>query len=160
MGPGPASAPRFVVRQDRRAPRLASQCGCDGHALAVLPARACDRRRDRGRDRRTIPRAICPGRAAHPSRPRRQLMPASRVTIDEIARATGAVKTTIQRRAKREDWNTLEETTRGGRRHLYDVTTLPADVREAIVRRMASVAPAPASKLPAVAAAAPSGLKD
>lgn len=84
---------------------------------------------------------------------------AAPLSIGEIASALDITKRSAERRARGEGWAFETQTGRGGERHIYDVAALPADVREAIVQRMARVA-APARALPAVPAAAPTGLSN
>ena len=50
----------------------------------------------------------------------------------EIAAALGCRKRVVSRRALREGWPHREERCRGGRRRLYPVASLPADVRAAL----------------------------
>ena len=52
------------------------------------------------------------------------------VTMREIATAMGVDRATACRRAAREGWPHREEGVRGGRRRLYEVSALPADIRE------------------------------
>jgi transposase InsO family protein len=55
-----------------------------------------------------------------------------RATVEDIAAALGVHRTTVQRRAEAEAWMHLSEATRGGRRHLFPVGALPADVRDPV----------------------------
>ena len=50
--------------------------------------------------------------------------------MQEIATATGAGRVTIRDRAAREGWPYREEAVRGGRRRLYEISALPADIRQ------------------------------
>lgn len=59
------------------------------------------------------------------------------VAIQEIAGALGVSPSSIKRRAKRESWSFDEEQVRGGRRRLYTLEALPADVQKAIRQRRA-----------------------
>ena len=56
-------------------------------------------------------------------------------TMREIATALRAVRRTIYRRAASEGWPYREQRVRGGRRRLYPVASLPADVRAALGER-------------------------
>ncbi|WP_158635706.1 DDE-type integrase/transposase/recombinase [Vulcaniibacterium tengchongense] len=63
----------------------------------------------------------------------------------EIAEALGRNKSSIVRRATRENWSFSEEAVRGGKRRLYAWELLPADVRDALQRAEALRAAAEAS---------------
>ena len=52
------------------------------------------------------------------------------VTMREIREAAGMARTRLFDRAAREGWPHREEGVRGGRRRLYQVSALPADIRE------------------------------
>lgn len=60
---------------------------------------------------------------------------AERVTLAEIADALGVTKVAISQRAARESWQYDEEGVRGGRRRLYPLASLPAQVRSTIVAK-------------------------
>ena len=59
-------------------------------------------------------------------------MTAREATMREIATALGVTKRGANIRALREGWPYREQRVRGGRRRLYPVASLPADVREAL----------------------------
>lgn len=54
------------------------------------------------------------------------------LTLVGIAEGTGLHKTSIMRRAEKEAWPYEETTGRGGKKRLYPVASLPADVRQAL----------------------------
>jgi hypothetical protein len=81
----------------------------------------------------------------------------SHVSIREIAAALRITKQVAQRRADKEHWPYIEEPTRGGRRRLYKISSLPADMQAALAERALSAVPAageptPSSCLPAAGA--------
>ena len=60
--------------------------------------------------------------------------------IRQIAEALGRHKSATERRAAKEAWPFTEQAVRGGRRRLYAMTDLPADVQDAIRRHVAIAA--------------------
>ena len=54
------------------------------------------------------------------------------VSMREIAKALGASHRRLAKRAAREGWPWREQGVRGGRRRLYRVSALPADIRESL----------------------------
>lgn len=82
-----------------------------------------------------------------------------RVTLDDIAAAIGRDKGTVSRRAASGGWAFVEVSGRGGRIKMFDVATLPEDVRDALRRhQLAAALPAEAPaepQAPAAAAALP-----
>lgn len=86
------------------------------------------------------------------------LLPAvQRYTLNEIAEAIGAHKTSAMRRADRESWLFEEVSGRGGKKRFYPVATLPSDIKTAILQahlRPQTVVPPSAEALPAVTPAA------
>ncbi len=85
----------------------------------------------------------------------------ARVAVAEIAAELGITKRSTRRRAINEGWLHVEEAARGGRRRLYSIDSLPADVREAVTRRLilsapvsaAPVHPTPSHRAPATSVA-------
>lgn len=71
------------------------------------------------------------------------------VSRQDIAAAMGVHHTTIFRRAKREAWPYIEAPCTGGKQRLYALTTLPADVRDALLTHEAERAKAAAVDKPA-----------
>lgn len=60
---------------------------------------------------------------------------AEKVTLAEIAAALGVTKVAVSQRAGRESWQYEEEGVRGGRRRLYPLASLPAQVRSTVVAK-------------------------
>lgn len=58
-------------------------------------------------------------------------------SMQKIMSATGLAKSTASDRANREAWLYKEETGRGGKRRLYNLSNLPKDIRLAIDRHAA-----------------------
>ena len=69
------------------------------------------------------------------------------MTAAQVARALGRHPRSMQRRAVREDWPYRERPCRGGRRRLYAVKSLPADIRAAALADRRSVGAAPQEPL-------------
>lgn len=67
-----------------------------------------------------------------------------------IAAALGIAKRSVERRALKESWPFTEQAVRGGRRRLYALSTLPADVQAAVL--LASKRAQPAGEPPSKAA--------
>lgn len=63
------------------------------------------------------------------------------VDIRQIADARGVSKRAVELRAKKEDWPYTEEAVLGGRRRLYTLTHLPADVQAAVTLAARKSAP-------------------
>lgn len=63
-------------------------------------------------------------------------------SIKSIASALNVTPQAIKQRAIRESWKFTEEKTRGGRRRLYEVPDLPADVQAALAAQLLAAAPA------------------
>lgn len=83
------------------------------------------------------------------------------VTLAEVATALGVTKRAVEIRAEREAWPYVEEAVRGGRRRLYAVAALPADVRRAVQAHQLNAAIATASPMSppaALAADLPAGV--
>ncbi|MFX8262528.1 hypothetical protein ABTL46_21985, partial [Acinetobacter baumannii] len=59
--------------------------------------------------------------------------PTHRYDVRQLAAALGVTKRALELRAQRERWPFAEEPVRGGRRRLYPLESLPADVTAAIV---------------------------
>lgn len=76
----------------------------------------------------------------------------STATAVAVAEALGVSKRSAERRALRECWPYTDAPVRGGRQRLYEVSCLPADVRQALAEKALSAAPAAIS--PPVAAGA------
>lgn len=57
----------------------------------------------------------------------------SAVDAVAIASALGRHKSVVEKRAKKESWEFTEQAVRGGRRRLYALSTLPADVQAAVL---------------------------
>lgn len=58
---------------------------------------------------------------------------APQVTLREIAVAVGLVKSSVVRRAAKEDWQYFEKTNRGGRVRCYMIDQLPPDIQEEVL---------------------------
>ncbi|HID49173.1 MAG TPA: hypothetical protein EYP40_06110, partial [Chromatiales bacterium] len=69
------------------------------------------------------------------------------VTIKQIAEALGVTQQAVQKRAK--SWPYEEATGRGGKRRLYRLEDLPADVQVAVLKTHDIIVPAP-TKAPTV----------
>ncbi len=63
-------------------------------------------------------------------------------TIAELSDVLGITRQAIKQRAARETWPYQEQPVRGGRRRLYTISTLPADVRDAVFTHLLNSAPA------------------
>ena len=68
-------------------------------------------------------------------------MTAREATMREIASAVDHCKSAVAYRAAREGWPHREQRCRGGRRRLYPVASLPADVRTALGERQEDLPP-------------------
>lgn len=80
-------------------------------------------------------------------------MPAAvqRYTLAEIAEALGRVKSSVAARAEKESWSFDAVAVRGGKKRLYPVSGLPADVRRAIAEK--HLISSPLVAVPSLAAA-------
>ena len=65
-----------------------------------------------------------------------------RVTAKQIAQALGISRQAANDRATKESWPFEEMSCRGGKRRVYPLETLPADIRQALGRVAASEAAA------------------
>lgn len=65
---------------------------------------------------------------------------AAMLDIRQIADAIGVHKSAAEKRANKQAWGFTEQTGRGGRRRLYNLASLPSDVRAAVARHLAITA--------------------
>lgn len=77
------------------------------------------------------------------------MTPQEHYSIVEVAEAVGVRRDAAKKRAAREGWPYEEQPCRGGRRRLYPLDGLPADVRAAVERHLAAHPPAPPPAPPA-----------
>ena len=66
----------------------------------------------------------------------------STATAKAIAAALGVTPRAVNKRADREAWSYTEQAVRGGQQRTYIIADLPADVRDAVARRLLESAPA------------------